>query len=581
MAKRTSYELEAEIQKTRPHIKLVHSTYVNSKSKVLCVDEKYGEWWAWPRMLLSRNTNHKNRSVKYTAEEVDRIVRTTRPHLKLDHSTYSNSSTKALFRDDEHGDWWVVPISLIRRPKSDHPQRSKYHNKYTPAEIEKKIQEERPHISLDYTSYSGMYSPAKFFDEEYGVWESTPASVLRLKTNHPDRCGNRTLSADEINRMVKSYYPNLELDISTYKNTHTKCRFIDIILGDWIIRPNSLLNKRGKAIHPSLLRNKLLTSEEVEARIKTSCPFVSLDHSTYVNTTTKARFVDDIHGEWWAYPFDLLNHPRGHNKRANYKGLENFVSEALGLPIYGKNVPQISDNIKPDFKITDQVYLEADGIFWHSELMKTDNRHHLKRREIFQKNGLRLVQLREDELHSKTPIIKSIINNIRGQVKSVYARKCDLIGPIPPTFFEENHLMGFSPAASMGLQWQGDIICAMSYIVRGKELFIHRYCNLLETTCVGGFSKLLQNIIRSNTGVNRIVSFVDLRYATGESLVKCGFTHEKTTLGWKWTDGKATFNRLRCRANMDDRGLTEREHAAELGWYKIYDAGQAKYTKNL
>lgn len=26
---------------------------------------------------------------------------------------------------------------------------------------------------------------------------------------------------------------------------------------------------------------------------------------------------------------------------------------------------------------------------------------------------------------------------------------------------------------------------------------------------------------------------------------------------------------------MDDRRLTQEEHAAELGWYKIYDAGQA------
>lgn len=28
---------------------------------------------------------------------------------------------------------------------------------------------------------------------------------------------------------------------------------------------------------------------------------------------------------------------------------------------------------------------------------------------------------------------------------------------------------------------------------------------------------------------------------------------------------------------MDERGLSEKEHSKELGWYKIYDCGQAKY----
>jgi hypothetical protein len=41
------------------------------------------------------------------------------------------------------------------------------------------------------------------------------------------------------------------------------------------------------------------------------------------------------------------------------------------------------------------------------------------------------------------------------------------------------------------------------------------------------------------------------------------------------------FNRLTCRANMDERELSEKEYAAEQGLFKIYDAGQAKYIKIL
>ena len=77
------------------------------------------------------------------------------------------------------------------------------------------------------------------------------------------------------------------------------------------------------------------------------------------------------------------------------------------------------------------------------------------------------------------------------------------------------------------------------------------------------------------------MSFVDLRYGNGSSLLKAGFELKGITLGWKWTDFKSTYNRLRCRANMDDRKLTEKEHANELGLYKIYDAGQAKFIKEI
>lgn len=65
----------------------------------------------------------------------------------------------------------------------------------------------------------------------------------------------------------------------------------------------------------------------------------------------------------------------------------------------------------------------------------------------------------------------------------------------------------------------------------------------------------------------------------GNHLSNYGFKLEKTTLGWKWTNGSRTFNRLSCRANMDSRKMSEREHAEELKLYKIYDAGQAKFVK--
>lgn len=44
--------------------------------------------------------------------------------------------------------------------------------------------------------------------------------------------------------------------------------------------------------------------------------------------------------------------------------------------------------------------------------------------------------------------------------------------------------------------------------------------------------------------------------------------HSHDTLGWEWTDFSNTYNRRKCRANMEERKSREREYVNELGLYK-------------
>ena len=93
-------------------------------------------------------------------------------------------------------------------------------------------------------------------------------------------------------------------------------------------------------------------------------------------------------------------------------------------------------------------------------------------------------------------------------------------------------------------------------------------------------SKLLKSITSSGKFA-KVESWVDLRYGNGVSLEKLGFKVSHETLGWKWTDFKNTYNRLKCTAKMDERELSQKEYAEELKWHKIYDAGQRLYTKAI
>lgn len=120
----------------------------------------------------------------------------------------------------------------------------------------------------------------------------------------------------------------------------------------------------------------------------------------------------------------------------------------------------------------------------------------------------------------------------------------------------------------------------MSFKIIDQTIKVDRFCSKVNFVVIGGLSKLMKFITRTSSAKN-IDYWVDLRYGTGKHLEDKGFLLEKETLGWKWTDFKETYNRLKCRANMDERNLTQAEHAEEMGWVKIYDAGQRLYRKKL
>ena len=262
----------------------------------------------------------------------------------------------------------------------------------------------------------------------------------------------------------------------------------------------------------------------------------------------------------------------------------------LNIQDYNKEVPKLQQKgykYRPDLICIDnnnnKIYIDIDGLYWHSEYNK-DKNYHIDKQKTFNKYNIRYMQIREDELNDNK--INIIAGLLKAQTKintRIYARKTifKIVKPKDAQeFLQENHLMGkFNSAKHIGLYYKDELVMLLSYKKYKNYLDISRLCTKVGYTIIGGLSKLLSKI--NTTNIDFIQSFVDLRYANGNSLIKLGFKYIKTTLGWKWTDGKNTYNRLQCRANMDERNLSEKEYAAELKWYKIYDAGQAKFTKTV
>lgn len=231
----------------------------------------------------------------------------------------------------------------------------------------------------------------------------------------------------------------------------------------------------------------------------------------------------------------------------------------------------------PDFIISDSnLIIECDGLLYHSdavdyrlgEKFKSNNYHAKKRKAILQA-GYKALFFRENEIKNQLSIIESIILNKLGKSKRIFARKCqikELSRKEAKLFFFENHLMGPDKGTSYGLFYQDKLVSAIQIQNKKEGLHIARFCCKINTSVVGGLSKLLKHCIKIYNPP-KVISFVDLRYGDGSSLEKLGFKKIKESLSFQWTDFKDTYHRMKY----------PKKSGYECGLAKIYDCGQARY----
>jgi len=221
-----------------------------------------------------------------------------------------------------------------------------------------------------------------------------------------------------------------------------------------------------------------------------------------------------------------------------------------------------------DFVI-DNIAIELDGLYWHSEKVVGKD-YHIEKRKIYIEHNYYPLFFREDEVNNKFPIVKSIILNKLNKSNKIFARKCELKEIDTATanqYFEENHLMGKGAGRTFALLNDGEIVSAIRVkkIKDGHE--VSRFCHRLNTSVTGAFSKLIK-FSREKVGFDNLITFIDLRYGSGEYLLDLGFTYVGEHPSFKWTDGINTYHRMNFPGN---EGL-------EMGMNRIWDCGQAKYV---
>lgn len=273
---------------------------------------------------------------------------------------------------------------------------------------------------------------------------------------------------------------------------------------------------------------------------------------------------------------------------------------------YQTNVRDIIPPKELDIYIpSKKIAIEINGCYWHSDQEKPKN-YHMDKYKDCEAHGIQLIQIWEDWLINKPDIIQSILLSKLGECHNViYARQCELREVNPKDtriFLEENHIQGpCNSKYSYGLYYDNELVSLMTFGAQRKNLKgnlnegeyeLLRFCNKLDIRVVGGASRLLKHFIKLVKPLN-IVSFASCDISNGNLYNALGFETDGNISQSYWYIDPEDFQRYHrssfTKASIVKRGWkasvdsswTERDVMDAVGFIRIYDAGQTKWTKKL
>lgn len=263
------------------------------------------------------------------------------------------------------------------------------------------------------------------------------------------------------------------------------------------------------------------------------------------------------------------------------------------------NVRGVIGNNEIDIYIPSiELGIEFNGLYWHGEISANrDYKYHLNKYNMCKEQGISVINIFEDEWIHKKDIVKSILLSKFGKIENrIYARKCTIVNPEfkqIKQFLTDNHIQGYiNSSVVYGLQYNDELVSILTFSkARFNDSYvweITRFCNKINTTVIGGFSKLLKMFIESHKGT--ILTYADVRYSEGNLYKQNGFTFVKHAKpNYFYTDDHAkrySRNRFQKHKLKDilciyDPNLTEWENMQLNGYDRIWDCGNIVFELNV
>lgn len=286
-------------------------------------------------------------------------------------------------------------------------------------------------------------------------------------------------------------------------------------------------------------------------------------------------------------------YPRQVTKSQGELELYQYVKEICPSAVSGFRQEYHSKEIDifvPDLNIG----IEFNGLYWHSESVLLSNNRSPKsdyeKQKEFNNNGIRLIQVFEDEWVNKKEIVKSRIRNILNQTdQKIYARKCTVMELSPNTasqFCNNNHIMGAGRSnIRFGLYFNNELVSVMTFSTSNISRKIsawelNRYSSKINTTVVGGASKLFRHFVKQ-VKPNSVVSYSDNRWSNGGLYQQLGFKkiHSGSPNYWYMLPNLVDrIHRFSLRKSIDNpNNLKESELREQQGYNRIWDSGSSRW----
>ena len=269
---------------------------------------------------------------------------------------------------------------------------------------------------------------------------------------------------------------------------------------------------------------------------------------------------------------------------------------------YNKEIKRNDNNIiskELDIYLPDSnLAFEYNGVYWHSDIYK-ENNYHLTKTEECENKNIQLIHIFEDEWIFKQDIIKSMILNKLGKNNNkIFGRKTKIKeisdNKLVREFLNKNHIQGFvGSQVKIGLFYNNELVSLMTFgknrrnlgikITNKDEYELLRFCNKLNTTVIGGASKLFKYFI-TKYKPSQIISYADRCWSTGNLYLTLGFILENKTIpNYFYFDKNLNrLNRFNFRKdilikNGYDKNKTEFEIMDELGYLRVFNSGNLKF----
>ena len=547
--------------------KLVHgdkydyskSVYINCHTKVCVICPIHGEFMILPNKHYigqgCRKCGYITNSINQTLSKEEFIDKARKVHGdKYDYSklNYINNHTKVNIICSEHGEFWQTPNSHLNGrgcKKCGIIQRALKQRSNTQDFIEKSRKIHGDKYDYSKVDYINNETKIRINCPKHGEFSQTP-------THH----------------LAGEGCPKCKYENIAQKQSHN----IDFVL-------NRFKEKHGNKYDYSKIEYNGL-----DKKVCINCP---------------------KHGDFWQEPWVHMKGcgcPKcGVTLSRNEDEIVQFLQNMLGVDaIESRNRTILGNRQELDVVVpSKKICIEYNGLLWHSDkFQRMGKTYHLRKTEICENKGYRLIHIFEDEYVNHKDIVLAKLKHIlhaNQELPVINARQTtikELDKKTAKEFLEQNHIQGYAKSTLyIGAFYQELLIGVMTFKKKNKnsnDWILIRFATDINYRHRGVGGKLFKFFIRKYNP-NSIKSFADRRWTVNNNnlYLNLGFKCiEIYKPDYCYYDEKSNnlerIPKYKCRKqNLHKKyefplSMTEQEMARELQLYRIYDCGYLCYEWN-